>query len=382
MTVAVVCSGPDAGRAALEALAHVEKVGRGAIGGFAHLALVLTKDGTGCVVRIETQRHGSTALYQAIGEGEYEGVMGATVAALISSGPDRPTPLSQFVAADPSGCVATGHRMPQAMGKKGKTLVVDALERMLEGQDSCQAVRGVMVENAHADAGIIGADLEGRVYAQNSDRVLRRPDVGHARRQQGDIVVEVLANSIGPEGQAIAELAAAIAMEVMSPNKPNNSLWLGMGTPVEFAEEDAIVVEEIRGLAYISCVRSTDPLANHSSREEVALIGPQTAVIWQGGKRFGTCCSEPFMVIDKGRLVSCDGQEFYEVRYRGTCDCMPADPDHIFALTHSYPPSDRIWRSPSASDFCFPGANLDGPCPTDMGRGVKALGGDVPLQKA
>jgi len=385
MTVAVVCVGPEAGRAAVEALAHVEKVGKGAIGGFAHLAaVVMDGDGDGDgdggrsggrVVRLETQRHGTESLLGSGVPEDVQDVLQARVAALISSGPDRPTPLSQFVAANGSGCVATGHRMPQAKGIRGCSLVEDALERMRNGATSEEAIRRVMVENPHADAGLVGADLEGNVFGENSRRVLRRPDVGHARRKQGNVAVEVLANSIGPEGQAIADLAAATAMNIMSPNKPNNSLWLVMGTPVEFDEEDTIVVEEIDGLAYISCVKSTDPLTQYQDREEVALIGPQAKVMWADGTPMGQCHSEPFMVIDKGRVVSCDGQEFYEVRYRGAQTCRPADPDQIFALTHGYPTSKQIWRSPSASDFCFPEANTQRERASGMDEAVGALQG-------
>lgn len=383
MTVAVVCVGPEAGRAAVEALAHVEKVGHGAIGGFAHLAAVVQDDDgdgdgrrkKGRVVRLETQRHGSVSLLGSAAPKDVQDVLQAHVAALISSGPDRPTPLSQFVAADESGCVATGHRMPQALGARGKSLVEDALERMRSGATSEEAVQRVMAENPHADAGLVGADEMGNVFGENSKRVMRRPDVGHARRKQGNVTVEVLANSIGPEGQAIADLAAATAMNVMSPNKPNSSLWLVMGTPVEFDVEDTIVVEEVDGLAYISCVKSTDPLTQYGDREEVALIGPQTEVVWADGTSMGQCHSEPFMVIDKGRVVSCDGQEFYEVRYRGSQPCRPADPDQIFALTHGHPASKQIWRSPSASDFCFPKANEQEMGPSNMDKAVEALHG-------
>jgi len=381
MTVAVVCVGPEAGRAAVEALSHVEKVGHGAIGGFAHLAVVVQdnvddgRSAKGRVVRLETQRHGSSSLLGSASSKDVQDVLRAQVAALISSGPDRPTPLSQFVAADESGCVATGHRMPQAQGARGKSLVEDALERMTSGATSEEAVQRVMAENPHADAGLVGADGIGNVFGENSKRVMRRPDVGHARRKQGNITVEVLANSIGPEGQAIADLAAATAMNVMSPNKPNSSLWLVMGTPVEFDVEDVIVVEEVDGLAYISCVKSTDPLTQFEDREEVALIGPQTEVVWADGTSMGHCHSEPFMVIDKGRLVSCDGQEFYEVRYRGSQPCRPADPDQIFALTHGHPASKQIWRSPSASDFCFPEINEQEMGPSNMDKAVEVLPG-------
>src|SRR5580700_10497992 len=99
MTIAIAAAGTNAGRAVFEGLKAAEKIGTQSIGGFVAFA-ALTK--SGALERAGTQRGGSSTLFidgdrncveppRLVGE--------AVAAGLISSGPDRPTPLSQFVTA-------------------------------------------------------------------------------------------------------------------------------------------------------------------------------------------------------------------------------------------------------------------------------------------
>ena len=93
MTIGVAASGERAAWAVRDAVLGAELLGRGAIGGFAVLAVV---DAGGALHYRETQRGGITALdlppdWQS-----------ARLAAAISSGPDRPEPLVQFLPARPA----------------------------------------------------------------------------------------------------------------------------------------------------------------------------------------------------------------------------------------------------------------------------------------
>ena len=79
----------------------------------------------------------------------------ARVAAVISSGPDRPEPLTQFLAgADGLGLV-TGHRLPNQPGADGRPLNRMALDLMAEGAPPQQAIDAVLAAHPEWDAGLI-----------------------------------------------------------------------------------------------------------------------------------------------------------------------------------------------------------------------------------
>ena len=91
MTIGIAAYGPNAGQAIIDALRAAEVVGHGAISGFVSM-VVIGEDGE--LHRIETQRGGTQGLLKG-GEMPTH-FMRARHAALMSSGPDRPSPLAQF----------------------------------------------------------------------------------------------------------------------------------------------------------------------------------------------------------------------------------------------------------------------------------------------
>ena len=93
MTIGIAAFGPKAGAGIIAGLGAVEKIGRGAIGGFVSL-VVLTDDGR--LLRASVQVGGSEALFSEELPPE---IAQAQCAGLISSGPNRPEPLSQFITA-------------------------------------------------------------------------------------------------------------------------------------------------------------------------------------------------------------------------------------------------------------------------------------------
>ncbi len=200
MTITIAAYGPGAGKAVFAGLRACEKIGRQSIGGFAALRC---SSHAGRLFRAGTQRGGSATLFV---EGERSGVeppdeVGEAVAAgLISSGPDRPEPLSQFLLADPEAGIGTGHRLPIARSVQGRPLNLEVLEKLREGVGAIKAVGILMKLNPQSDCGLIAVDLAGVVAECNSERVLGRPDVYVAKRRaaSGKATVIAMQNAIFP----------------------------------------------------------------------------------------------------------------------------------------------------------------------------------------
>src|SRR5687768_16062026 len=109
MTIGIAAYGTRAGLAVCLALKAVEAVGRGAVGGFVSFVAIRSD---GSVGRAETQQGGIAATFGAGLERLPTDLRDALCAGVMSSGPDRPTPLSQFTPAAVGVGLITGHRMP------------------------------------------------------------------------------------------------------------------------------------------------------------------------------------------------------------------------------------------------------------------------------
>src|SRR6218665_3141534 len=105
MTIAIAASGSRAGAAVRDAVLGAELLGRGAIGGFAVLALL---SGDGQLHHCMTQRGGASCLDMP------DAWLPAPTAAAISSGPDRPEPLVQFLPGAARIGLGTGPRAVRA----------------------------------------------------------------------------------------------------------------------------------------------------------------------------------------------------------------------------------------------------------------------------
>lgn len=311
MTIGIAASGPRAGLAIFRALGAVERIARGAIGGFVSFAAI-TADGR--LVRFETQRGGTTTLFV---DGERTGVdppswvAQAPVAALMSSGPDRPEPLSQFVAGDAGAGLVTGHRLPNRSGSAGMPVNQQVLQYLVDGHAPQAAVNAVLDASPQADAGLIAVDLQGCLYARNSARVATRPDLGGVRRETDDAVVEVLHNAIHPVA-AVAHLAAELALDIMQP-RFNPDAWLAIhaGIPVEAGKQAAVLVD-----ADLQAVRvvTTDPdLLLNVQGGSALYIG---AAVLRDGQRIGTLIEESYVLLEDGIIRSLSGQQSLWLGFR------------------------------------------------------------------
>jgi hypothetical protein len=304
MTIGIAARGPLAGLATFKALQAVERIGRGAIGGFASF-VVITADGE--LLRAETQRGGTATLFTA---GEATGVAPppvfaeAPLAAVMSSGPDRPPPLRQFTPGRAGVGLVSGHRLPNLPNDDGVPLNHAVLERMADGEPAPEAARAELERNPGADAGIIALDRDGRIFAGNSALVARRPDIGRAVAcaPGGETAVAVLHNAIHPCAP-LAGLACSIALDVVSP-VDRADLWvrLDAGIPVALGDENCVLVDHANVARSITV---TEPKWL-VGRRDGAIVG-FAAAIRRGDELLGYATTEPYGVVEGGRIVSLSG---------------------------------------------------------------------------
>ena len=313
MTIGIGACGPNAGRAVFDALAAAEKVGAGAIGGFVTYAAI---GENGEDLRSETQRGGTATLFT---EGETTGVeppeefARARVAGVISSGPDRPPPLAQYVPSDPRGGLVTGHRIPPTTGVNGKPMNRDVLERLVGGEPAVRAVDEVVVANPEGDCGLIAIDMKGGAHCRNTERVLRRPDVGTALRRDevSGAVVAVLHNAIRPH-PVLAELVAAVALGAMiGEGEPKGWVTIEAGTPIGMGPENAVHCD---GAGKSERVTTTDPAIGE--RGELGAAVYLASAVYIGGEMVGRTTFEPITSIENGRFSELSGKSSLRMSYR------------------------------------------------------------------
>ncbi|MGR3805636.1 DUF6963 family protein [Marinibacterium profundimaris] len=225
MTVGIAVYGPGAARAALAGLEAVEAVGRGAIGGFVSLS-VLLEDGT--LFDLGTQRGGAQALLALPG---FARTRGARHAVLMSSGPDRPDPLSQFTPGDPAVGLLTGHRLPNMAGPDGHPPNLVALTAMGAGASPSVAIETALSADPELDAGLIAMNLAGDIALLNSASVGARDDIGAAHFTGDGIAAAVLHNTIFPH-HALADLAVSAIRDSMAPGDAAPNLGTALGQRV------------------------------------------------------------------------------------------------------------------------------------------------------
>ncbi|SFC33631.1 DUF6963 family protein [Tropicimonas isoalkanivorans] len=310
MTIGIGALGPNAGLAVFKALQAAERVGTGSIGGFAVFAAI-AEDGT--LHTAETQRGGTSTLFT---EGETTGtvpppsVASARRAAVMSSGPDRPSPLSQFLAADPAIGLVTGHRLPNAEGDDGVPLNKAVLAAMGRGLDAQAALAQVFEANPEADAGMIALGPHAGIAARNSRLVASRPDLGGARRTAGSATVAILHNAIAPHA-SLAALVADIALGIMQPDpEPAGSIAVCAGTPLVLAEAHRVIIDADGEVQRIE----TDAQRLLSGERNCAAIYLGAPVV-RDGVVIGTTLVEPNVVVRDGRVVSLSGQARFSISY-------------------------------------------------------------------
>lgn len=310
MTIGIAASGQGAGAAVYEALRVIETVSRGEIGGFVTLAFITS---AGQVRYVTTQDGGVTALGIQDDSVASRSVRDARLAALISSGPNRPEPLDRFISADPTVGLVTGHRFPDAKGVSGTPLNLEVIRLARSGMPAREALEATLAANPNADCGLILATITGEVYAGNTSRVALRPDIGAAVLRDTDIgaAVAVLHNALQPV-PGIAELAAGTAIGKMANWwPPDEYLKLGAGVPVSIGKAETVTVDD----SFIAISVQTTDKTLVSGTQNGAAIYLGAAVI-QEGRQIGTVVNETNAVIKDGRIVSMSGMPEVRIGFR------------------------------------------------------------------
>lgn len=298
MTIGIAAYGPNAGLAVWTALRAVERIGSGAIGGFASFTAIGTD---GRLHRVETQRGGTAGLFP-------DGAVPPDVAlsryaAVMSSGPDRPEPLAQFTPADPRVGLVTGHRIPNTLGAGGVRLNEEVLALMASGWSAERAVEQIVAANPEADAGFIALGLDGTIHAADTAYLAQFGDAGSARLGSAGegAAVAVLHNAIRP-CRSLALLAAETAYDVMvPPNAVVGHATMMAGVPVEPGDRNALRVDFEGRLVAVTVGNGKFT----RGRWGIGL-GYRVPVRYADGP-VRHALYEPHLVVEDGRLVSIDG---------------------------------------------------------------------------
>jgi hypothetical protein len=313
MTIGIAVAGPCAGLAAFRALALVEAVSRGAIGGFVSFAVL---DTNGALLRAETQRGGTRTLFTA---GERTGVeprdafREAPLAVLMSSGPDRPEPLSQFTPGRAGVGLVTGHRLPNMPGVDGTPLNQNVLRRLVEGVSPEAAVTAELERNPEADAGLIAVDAAGRMHLGNTAAVAARTDIGTAMVDDPEtgMRVAVLHNAIFPH-RGLAWLAVSGALDSIAPgDRADFTVEILAGTRLELGTENALHLHADGGVSHITVTQQSW----FAARRDGAALG-YAAPVRRDGMLVGRISFEPYCVVEQGRLVSMSGRDRVSIGIR------------------------------------------------------------------
>ncbi len=312
MTIGLAASGPGAGLAIFRALAAVERVTSGAIGGFVSFAAITE---SGELRRAETQRGGTSTLFteaERTGTDPPPEIANAPRAVLMSSGPDRPIPLAQFTPADPSAGLVSGHRLPNAIVPDGtKALNAIALSHLGEGQSAEAALLATLAAYPEADAGLILIDRTGAMAIGNSDFVNARVDRGEAVRTDATsgLTVAVIHNAIFPVG-AVAPLAIETAIHAVAPLVAANG-WITVAAGVELVAGPAnrIHIDENARVNRIELCQKQ--LAAPGPQQGAAL--PFRSELIRDGIAVGHSVQEPYCCAQDGRLITLNNKASLQV---------------------------------------------------------------------
>lgn len=187
MTIALAAYGPNAGKAVHEGLLADEVLGRGEIGGFAVFSVL---DALGAHQQFACRSGGIVQL------DDIPSYHAAQCSAVISSGPNRPEPLSHFLVGQSGVGIVTGHRLPNRKGADGVSVNCAVMALMAKGIPVGDAVTKVLGDNPEIDAGLIAVKPGGPIALANTARVNRRPDVLQVMHQTDGYGYAMLCNSI------------------------------------------------------------------------------------------------------------------------------------------------------------------------------------------
>jgi hypothetical protein len=291
MTIGIACVGDDPVAAVTAAVLGAELAGRGAIGGFAVLAVL---DAAGEFHHIGVQTGGVSALVIP------PAWASAKVAALISSGPDRPEPLIQFLPGKSGHGLVTGHRLPNTIGADGIALNIAALRLIETGRAPQDAVDDVLQSAPETDAGLIAVNSGGTIGFANSARVARRPDLGAAHRLEHGRGYALLHNSIFGNVASCAALATILgdlAWASLTSTPGDHALVrLELPVPLHASDCDRVLIDDEDRIVAIESANPALLAATAASRT----VAAAPTMIVRNGQRVGGAMTDLYARIADG----------------------------------------------------------------------------------
>ena len=290
MTLGIAAHGPHAGAAVRQAVVAAELLGHGEIGGFAVFAVI---DAQGQVQQRCVQQGGITALDLP------PNWLAASHAAVITSGPHRPEPLTQFLPGRHGVGLVSGHRLPNRPdGRSGQPLNIGVLDAMAAGMHPQAAVDALLQANPQADAGLIAINAQGDIGCANSARVAQRPDAGQAHWGNAQAGFALLHNAIYAGTDLTASLASLLraALQPLAAHTASHQLLrLTQAAPVDIAAADCVHVDaQWRVLR----VESADPFMAQAA-QSITLL-PLAMPVRHNGQLLGHMATELFAQVAQG----------------------------------------------------------------------------------
>lgn len=236
MTIGIAASGPTAGAAVCDALLGAELLGRGSIKGFA-VFTVFDSEGTPQWRTAQDGGLGSLELPDAWA--------GAERAAVISSGPNRPEPLTQFIPAASGRGMVTGHRLPNSATPSGQPLNETVLAEMANGGLPQHRLDELLRMTPELDAGIIALGADGTLSLGNTERALRRNDLGMFHQSGPAGSIGILLNTIycaQGNAMALARRLGGLALDRLE-GRTGGIIRLQGSVPIRAAERDFAQVD-------------------------------------------------------------------------------------------------------------------------------------------
>ena len=297
MTIGIVASGLHAGEAVRKAVITAELLGRGAIGGFTVFACM---DGNGDVYHVWGQTGGVTALHIP------PDWLCASKAAVISSGPNRPEPLVQFLPGRDGLGLVSGHRLPNRPSSDTShptPLNQRVLHLLADKATPQQAVDQVLLANPEADAGLLALSADGRIGFGNTQRVSRRTDLGQGLLVGDATAFAFLHNSIYASDDLPAALSSVLASALaqktgLQPQPLYEILHLTASVHMVASDTDAVHVDAQWGIVRVD---TADPFLR-TARQQITLLYLGTPVL-QHGLVVGHLASEVFSQVDAGAIA-------------------------------------------------------------------------------
>ena len=306
MTIGVVLRGPSAGAALVQSLASLENVAMGSIGGFVSM-VVLTKGKQPQFHQIQTG--GVSALFATDGTKHLpDSLVTSDRAALISSGPNRPEPLNRFLAWDDVGNLVSGHRFPHTQIASGLPLNQFALNLIQKKGCDKNQLKDLMKQNDHLDAGLAAMDVAGKLFQGDTARVRARGDTANATVQTDAYAFSITLNSIRPANLIALLLAEKLKHSMCADTRP--VLSIDTSAKICAADTKAVIIDDVGDVIAIN----TPEQCWFTSSTEGALIETGTHII-KNGICVGRIQDEPYVIANKGQLISLSGEQAVKLRY-------------------------------------------------------------------